>query len=186
MKSKAAAMPPPALPAASAAIPERVPYIPRPVSPNDPRLTSAAPRKNAGFKPIGQQSSAVKRFFPDDDDDEEEDRIKPPPPPPPKAPPNPILVGSRFIAPKILEGHLATDQDQGPQRRRDRSPPHAGRMYDRDYRDGFMTSPRPLSPHWQPQASGALRAPKPVLLENTHLSSRPGTHALYENPPPLK
>jgi Protein kinase domain len=37
-------------------------------TPNGHRLGTV---KNAGFKPIGQTSSAVKRFFPDDDDDVE-------------------------------------------------------------------------------------------------------------------
>lgn len=66
-------MPPPALPASSSTGIAVLPASsPRGISPETAR---SGVRKNAGFKPIGQQSSAVKRFFPGDEDDED-DRIK--------------------------------------------------------------------------------------------------------------
>jgi hypothetical protein len=69
-------MPPPAIPespsfivSSSKVAPESRPEIPV----KEPRL---GPIRNAGFRPIGQTSSAVKRFFPgEDEDDAPEDRL---------------------------------------------------------------------------------------------------------------
>ena len=70
--------------------PRPIPGTPEESVPKPPP-TNAGKGKSAGFKPIGQQSSAVKRFFPGDDDDD--DLLSPrsahheePPPPRPILP----------------------------------------------------------------------------------------------------
>lgn len=68
-------MPPPALPAAATAT-RTVPAI-RPLSPEIAKPSLVSPLRIAGFRPIGQASSAVKRFFPGDDDDAEMKEIQP-------------------------------------------------------------------------------------------------------------
>ncbi|OBZ70202.1 hypothetical protein A0H81_10031 [Grifola frondosa] len=69
------------------------------------RLSSS---KNAGFKPIGQASSAVKRFFPGDDDEESEPererRLSPPP------------QTSRFVPFDRYSNSTSTSPDVRPRR----------------------------------------------------------------------
>lgn len=63
-------MPPPSVPEGSfprSSTPSSSPTSSR-AQPSTSRISST---KNAGFRPIGQPSSAVKRFFPGDDDDDE-------------------------------------------------------------------------------------------------------------------
>lgn len=63
------------------------------------RAVSTGPKKNAGFKPIGQSSASVKRFFPGDDDDAEDDEPIPRrqtyPTPPPRTVESPPPAGER-------------------------------------------------------------------------------------------
>jgi hypothetical protein len=69
-------MPPPAIPTSPSIVVSSNNFTPESRSDipvKEPRL---GPVKNAGFRPIGQTSSAVKRFFPgDDEDDVPEDRL---------------------------------------------------------------------------------------------------------------
>lgn len=144
---------PPALPISSSNASALLTLSPsRGTSPETSRNGSIVPRKSAGFKPIGQQSSAVKRFFPgDEDEDEDEDEDQPTLSAPAKLPTSPVRSAKPRFVPAQAEPPCPPYPSSRPgERAGSRSPGHTARTHDRDYRDGHTRSPRPFTPRVPP------------------------------------
>lgn len=170
-------MPPPAI-----ALPDyreraSVAHRPRSPSPLDPQVkpASASRGKPAGFKPIGQQSSSLKRFFPGDDDDEDNEP--------------PVVVHqsstaetstSRPQAFSSAELHRASPvevpYDHSRSRFEDRSPADAKWSSPRltPPRSRYSYSPSP--PH-ESQSDNRRHTTIPAVMRNsTQTQSLPSTH----------
>jgi hypothetical protein len=112
--------------------------------------------KNAGFKPIGQTSSAVKRFFPDDDDDVEapqQTHAKPP---------------TRSVDRPSLYQHRGEDpwsrEDYKPRSRGQRDSPENGRHSNRRVPDPAVDDG--AKTHHHRQGSPRLSPPHRTSHEN--------------------
>ena len=144
-------MPPPVLPAVPRK--ETLPPLspPRGFSPEASRASSSGTRKNAGFKPIGQASSAVKRFFPGDEDDDEE-RVKTLVP---VIPPDDAEPKRLFINPVQDEAARTTELPLPSRHRVGGRSPYSEKPHTRDYNGYLPPSPPPMSPriHDQPHSA---------------------------------
>ncbi|TCD69684.1 kinase subunit of RNA polymerase II carboxy-terminal domain kinase I [Steccherinum ochraceum] len=155
-------MPPPLLPASSSSATAVHPPSPlRDISPESSR--SSVPRKNAGFKPIGQTSSAVKRFFPGDEDEDDREPLRIAPS---KAPPSPEVAKSHFVLRPETDSYPPYPHYPPyppppvydvPSHYQSRSP-HDPRHDYPEYRQNWPPSPRPFSPRMH----NGQRPPHPV------------------------
>lgn len=133
--------------------------------------------KNAGFKPIGQTSSAVKRFFPDEDDDDEvPQRVHT------KPPSQSALTVDRPSSYQHGDDPHRSREDRQPRTRGQRDSPeydrHSNRRYPNVLPDNGPNAHyhRQSSPRLSPPARSPIRAELPKPLD--HDDDRQGSPTL--------